>query len=715
MSVDISQFQQVFFEEAAENLASMEGLLVGMDVAVPAEDDLNAIFRAAHSIKGGAGMFGLNDISGFTHVLETLLDRIRKHEIRLVNAHIDAFLESGDLIRAMIAGHRGEAGADLQAVESCRERLAAMAGVDSTTALAPASGDVEPPPVVADSVMPAGWMLYLGPTSTELFERIKADLAGQGLVEVHKAPKRRVKSGRWVVSYTGSATEAGLRDDLEFILPPAAIRIEPFFGSEVAPAPADDGSFGFFDDAPPAAAPSVLTAADDGSFGFFDDEPVLSQGVRPAESGPPPPPPPPPPPSEPLPSTPPPATPRPPVASAPGASASDASSIRVSVGKVDQLINLVGELVINQAMLAETASKVDPVLYERLTDGIAQLERNTRNLQESVMSMRMMPVSSVFSRFPRVVRDISQRLGKDIELRFVGENTEIDRGVIEKIADPLTHLVRNSLDHGIETPDVRTAAGKPPTGVLTLSASHQGANIVIEVADDGAGLRRDKILGKARERGLSAGDGMSDAEVWQLIFEPGFSTAEQVTDVSGRGVGMDVVRRNITELGGRIDIDSRAGAGTRITIRLPLTLAILDGLSVALGDETYIIPLAYIVESLQPQAADISTVGGEHHVVQVRREYLPVLPLADVVGGTPRASRFENGIFVILEADATKIALFIDELVGENQVVIKSLESNYAKVTGISGATILGDGRVALILDVASLVRRCNQAQRSAA
>ncbi|NCA23876.1 MAG: chemotaxis protein CheA, partial [Betaproteobacteria bacterium] len=404
-----------------------------------------------------------------------------------------------------------------------------------------------------------------------------------------------------------------------------------------------------------------------------------------------------------------------PASGAAAAANPDASSIRVSVGKVDHLINLVGELVINQAMLSETASKVDPMLYEQLTNGIAQLERNTRNLQESVMSMRMMPVGSVFSRFPRVVRDISQRLGKDIELRFIGESTEIDRGVIEKIADPLTHLVRNSLDHGIEMPDARIAAGKAARGTLTLRASHQGANIVVEVMDDGGGLKRDRILAKARERGFTVSDSMSDNEVWQLIFEPGFSTAEQVTDVSGRGVGMDVVRRNITELGGRIDIDSAAGQGTHITIRLPLTLAILDGLSVALGDEIYIIPLAYIVESLQPAGSDISTVGGDRQLVQVRKEYLPVLPLADVLGGEPRAQSFEEGIFVILESDGTKVALFVDELVGENQVVIKSLESNYAKVTGISGATILGDGRVALILDVSALVRRCSQVSRSAA
>lgn len=696
MSLDLSQFQQTFFEEAAENLASMEALLVGIDIAVPADDDLNAIFRAAHSIKGGAAMFGLTDISGFTHVLETLLDRIRKHEIALNTLHVDAFLEAGDLIRAMIARHQGGGDADTAAVASCQDRLAEMAGGTTEAAASPPELPEPPAPVSVASATSSGWRLELGPMSRALFDSVRSELASRGRLTVQAEPDLEAASGTWVLELRVDAPDEAaerldaecLTAELQFILPPEAIRIEP-----IAVAAADDDGFGFFDDEPATAA-AVPAPADDGSFGFFDDEPA---GVVAAV---PPPPPPPPPPRS---------------AGTPAGAAPDASSIRVSVGKVDQLINLVGELVINQAMLSETASQVDPILYERLTNGLAQLERNTRNLQESVMSMRMMPVSSVFSRFPRVVRDISQRLGKDIELRFVGENTEIDRGVIEKIADPLTHLVRNSLDHGIETPDVRLAVGKPARGTLTLRASHQGANIVIEVIDDGGGLPRDKILAKAHERGFNVSDSMPDADVWQLIFEPGFSTAEQVTDVSGRGVGMDVVRRNIAELGGRIEIQSTLGKGTSIIIRLPLTLAILDGLSVAVGDETYIIPLAYIVESLQPQAAAISTVGRDHHVVEVRSEYLPVLPLHSVLGGGPRANRFEEGIFVILESDTDKIALFVDELVGESQVVIKSLESNYAKVSGISGATILGDGRVALILDVAALVRRCSHANRSAA
>lgn len=391
------------------------------------------------------------------------------------------------------------------------------------------------------------------------------------------------------------------------------------------------------------------------------------------------------------------------------APASEASSIRVSIEKVDQMINLVGELVITQAMLAQTASQFDPVVFEKLHSGMNQLERNTRDLQESVMSIRMMPISFVFSRYPRVVRDLASKLNKRVELKTVGENTELDKGLIEKIADPLTHLVRNSLDHGIEVPEKRIAAGKSAQGTITLRAFHQGGSIVIEVSDDGAGLNRGKILAKARERGLPVHDGMTDQEVWLLIFEAGFSTAEKVTDVSGRGVGMDVVKRNIQSMGGRIDIESAFGVGTRISIRLPLTLAILDGLSVAVGDQMFIVPLNYITESLQPTAADIKTVSGHGRVVQVRGEYLPVIALHEVFNLHPNVTSIHEGILVILEAEGHKAALFVDDLVGQHQVVIKSLESNYRRVQGVSGATIMGDGKVALILDTAALVMASQQ------
>jgi two-component system chemotaxis sensor kinase CheA len=356
-------------------------------------------------------------------------------------------------------------------------------------------------------------------------------------------------------------------------------------------------------------------------------------------------------------------------------------------------------------MLAQMSNKVDPVLYETLLNGLGQLERNTRDLQDAVMSIRMMPISFVFNRFPRVVRDLAGKLGKQAELKTVGEGTELDKGLIEKITDPLTHLVRNSIDHGIESPADRVAAGKSEKGTITLRAFHQGGNVIIEVSDDGRGLDRSKILAKARERGIAAPDTMTDAEVWHLIFEAGFSTADVITDVSGRGVGMDVVKRNIHALGGRVEIDTTTGAGTRITIRLPLTLAILDGLSVAVGSELFIVPLTYIVESLQPQAAEVKTVSGRGRVIHVRGEYLPLIALHEVFNLKPRAKDIERGIVVILETEGRKTAIVVDELVGQHQVVIKSLETNYRRVHGVSGATIMGDGKVALILDPVAIAR----------
>jgi len=384
----------------------------------------------------------------------------------------------------------------------------------------------------------------------------------------------------------------------------------------------------------------------------------------------------------------------------------DQSTLRVSVEKVDQLINLVGELVITQAMLAQNSRNVDPGLYQQLTSGLADLERNTRDLQESVMSIRMIPMSGVFNRFPRMLRDLAAKLGKKVELVTQGESTELDKGLVEKITDPLTHLVRNSCDHGIELPADRLARGKPEHGTITLVASHQGGSIVIEVRDDGRGLNREKLIRKAREKGIDAPDSMSDQDVWGLIFAPGFSTADVVTDVSGRGVGMDVVKRNITSMGGTVEIDSAEGYGMKVSVRLPLTLAIMDGMSVGVGEEVYILPLSSVVESFQVQADTIKTVGGSGRVVEVRDEYMPVLELEKVF----QVPRFDfehvSSIMVVVEAEGGRVALLVDELLGQQQVVVKNLEANYRKVTDVSGATIMGDGRVALILDIGNLVRR---------
>jgi len=382
----------------------------------------------------------------------------------------------------------------------------------------------------------------------------------------------------------------------------------------------------------------------------------------------------------------------------------ESSTIRVGIDKVDQLINLVGELVITQAMIAQRAETLDPVLHEKLLMGVNQLNQNTRDLQESVLSIRMMPMDFVFSRFPRMVHELSNDLGKKVNLLTEGDATELDKGLIEKIIDPLTHLVRNSIDHGIEKPEVRVAQGKPAAGKLKLSAAHAGSHITIEISDDGAGLNRAKILDKARSNGMDLSEDMSDNDVWQLIFMPGFSTAESVTAVSGRGVGMDVVKRNIKNLGGNISIHTAPGNGTSITISLPLTLAILEGMSVKVGDETYILPLSNIIESFQPAAADIKDISGSGQVVHVRGTYLPILPMHEIFNIQPNVTHPSKGILVILTYEGKKAALFVDELIGQQQIVVKNLESNYKKIDNISAATILGDGSVSLIVDIASLL-----------
>ena len=443
-----------------------------------------------------------------------------------------------------------------------------------------------------------------------------------------------------------------------------------------AEAPASDPGYGFFDNAPgsPAVNAAAPAAAEAAAASATEAPKAAARPAARTDKAP--------------------------------AAALESSTLRVSVEKVDQLINLVGELVITQAMLAQNSKSVDLALHQQMAAGLADLERNTRDLQESVMSIRMIPMSVVFNRFPRMLRDLAAKLGKKVEFVTHGEATELDKGLVEKITDPLTHLVRNSCDHGIELPAERLAKGKPEQGQITLSASHQGGSIVIEVRDDGKGLSRAKLIAKAREKGIDAPDTMSDAEAWALIFAPGFSTAEVVTDVSGRGVGMDVVKKNITALGGTVEIDSAEGYGMSVKVRLPLTLAIMDGMSVGVGEECYILPLSSVVESFQVKAEMIKTIGNSGRVVEVRDEYMPVLELERIFH-VPRFD-FENAsaIMVVVEAEGGRVALLVDELLGQQQVVVKNLEANYRRVDDVSGATIMGDGRVALILDVGALVRR---------
>ncbi|WP_454826609.1 chemotaxis protein CheA [Paraburkholderia xenovorans] len=756
MTLDITQFYQTFFDEADELLAQMEQLLLNLDIAHPDPEDLAAIFRAAHSIKGGAATFGFTALTETTHILESLLDRARNNELVLRKDMIDTFLETKDVLSGQLADYRASAEPDAataKAICAKLERLHAENGDGAAPAAAPVAASAAPaatqpgqggtPPehVVEQAVQAAGEWTDGEPAQTgqatgaggnddNAGPHLKITLRGVGEKDQELLAEElgnlgnivgQVKSGGdltlWLATDVTSddiiAVCCFVIDESQIVIgrgtapadetqqgepgTPEAADSSPAHAvpaSQAGPAaspaqaagtaaPASTAAHGLLD-APAASAPAAARPA---------AQAVAASAPAPAQAG----------------------------AAAPAehdrkarpaaaAGGAEGSSIRVGVEKVDQLINLVGELVITQAMLAETTSTFDPALHDRLFNGMAQLERNARDLQEAVMSIRMMPMDYVFSRFPRLVRDLAAKLGKEVELVTFGQATELDKSLIERIIDPLTHLVRNSLDHGIETVEARRAAGKDSTGQLVLSAAHHGGNIVIEVSDDGAGLRRDKILAKAAKQGMQVSETMTDEEVWNLIFLPGFSTAEQVTDVSGRGVGMDVVKRNIQSMGGHVEITSHAGKGSTTRIVLPLTLAILDGMSVKVGNEIFILPLNFVMESLQPQAEDIYTVANGERVVRVRGEYLPLVALHEVFNVEDAKQEPTQGIVTIMQTEGRRFAMLIDELVGQQQVVVKNLETNYRKVHGISAATILGDGSVALIVDVAALNRETRNA-----
>jgi two-component system chemotaxis sensor kinase CheA len=685
MTIDMSQFYQVFFDETEELLAEMEKLLLAIDVAAPDSEDLNAIFRAAHSIKGGAATFGLTDLTDVTHVLESLLDKIRKGEMALTSEHVDAFLAAKDILKMLLDGHRLNTDVDQEAVADVRMMLQSLSQGEVAAAAAPVAAlDMQPSQQEIAAVVVSESTHCFRIELPVLSSRDVEALAGEiGLLG--QLTKEVVDDKHAVfVLVTDHVSDDIVAicsfimnpDDLKISEQPLPAGMEPPKKKTQAEIEEEQG-YGFFDNFVPMDGQAQAQEEAQSQTTVAKQAPVEKKpsAKRDERAG----------------------------------ANQETSSIRVGIEKVDQLINLVGELVITQAMIEQRSGSLDPILHEKLLSSVSQLTRNTRDLQEAVMSIRMMPMDYVFSRFPRMVRDLASKLGKKVEFVTHGSATELDKGLIERIVDPLTHLVRNSIDHGIETPAVRTAAGKSETGRLSLSASHQGGNIVIDVSDDGGGLNREKILAKAKQNGLPVSDSMSDPEVWQLIFAPGFSTAETVTDVSGRGVGMDVVKRNITAMGGVVDIHSSKGFGTTISISLPLTLAILDGMSIRVGDEIYILPLGYVIESLQPDPRDVKEISGQGRVIKVRGDYLPLIPLYQIFDVEPRFTAPSEGIVVILESDGRKAALFIDELVGQQQVVVKNLEANYRKVAGISGATILGDGGVSLIIDVAALLRSSRQ------
>lgn len=625
MSLDLSQFHQVFFEESQEHLDTLENGLMSLDIDAPDMELLNSIFRGAHSIKGSSGVFGFSALGQITHVLENQLDDWRKQLRRPVTEHIDQMLLVVDDLRALLANYQAGESVDDDWVS---ERISAMEAV--FTRGESSSGAASQDSLGSDD---DGFGFFDDSYSNDA--SVDPNDAGFGFFDEPEAS-------------TDSEQNA-------------------------------DAGYGFFD--AHETEPRAVATPDPG-YGFFDEG--ASKQSEDRQSGR--------------------AAAGLKAAATAASSAAANQSIRVNVDKVDSLINLVGELVITQSMLAMMGKDVTTIEQEKFDAVVDELQRNTREIQESVMSIRMLPVSFVFNRFPRVVRDIANKLGKKVELVIEGGDTEIDKGLVEKLADPLTHLVRNSIDHGIEMPAKRKQLGKSETGVVRLSAAQQGGNIVLSIMDDGAGLSRERILSKARERGMPVDDNMPDHKVWQLIFEAGFSTAEQVTDVSGRGVGMDVVKKNLTSLGGRIDIESAQGFGTTLKLLLPLTMAILDGMAVAVGKETYIIPLASIVESIQPSKHEIKTLSGDE-LLDVRGHYWPIVRLHKAMQVETDVQKLNEGIVILVESGKQRFGILADRLIGQHQVVIKSLEQHFKRISGVSGATIMGDGHIALILDLAAMAK----------
>lgn len=683
MSIDLSQFHQVFFEESFEGLETMESSLLDLDCESVDSETINAIFRAAHSIKGSSSTFGFTPVAEFTHVLETLLDQVRQGTRKLMPDHVDLLLQSVDCLRGMLTALQSGSALDVAQSRDLIERFNAILSGKSVQ-----SSSVE---TVAASARPATAAKSAGAVdATTWVIRFIPDI---NILRTGNEPVRMFRELAELGPMKVTALTDKLPDleqlspencylgwDIELITLESRQKIEEIFEWV-----ADESDITITEQKPadalvpldvPELEPVAETVAEPVAVAdVVDAKPTKAVERRAEPSG-------------------------------EQAKAAESTSIRVSIEKIDTLVNLVGELVITQSMLGQLGNEFDMSKLLRLQEGLAQLEHNTRELQENVMRIRMLPISFTFSRFPRMIRDLSRQLGKKVELKLSGEQTELDKTVLEKIGDPLVHLVRNALDHGLETPEQRRAAGKPETGLITLHAYHQGGNIMIEIRDDGRGLNREKIRAKAiANKLIGENDPLSDDQIQDLIFQPGFSTAEQVTDVSGRGVGMDVVRRNINELNGSIDVRSVEGEGSTFTIRLPLTLAILDGQLVQVGEQVYIIPLVSIVESLQPRLSLVNRVAGGCDVFRLRNEYIPIIQLSEIFAITPRNQQLEKSLLVVVETGTSKVALVVDELLGQQQVVIKSMEANYQKVAGVSGATILGDGTVSLILDITDIVQ----------
>jgi two-component system chemotaxis sensor kinase CheA len=698
--LEMAEIAKVFFQECREGLDVMESGLLNLDVTADREN-INTIFRAAHSIKGGSATFGFTEVAGFTHGVETLLDEMRNGLRPVTTDTVQVLLQSCDCLREMMTATEAEQPLDQSRISSLNHEI--------THILAkPGEASVPPPPKVEAAATPTttGWKIAFEPVAdllrlrnepTRMFAELErlgpfaahADISRVPLIEALDPESCYLA---WDIVITGRIPKQKLDDVFDWVDDRCRLEFTPTDSEPTASAPTAS--------APTASAPTASAKSSLPEAKITPPETKIS--VPAAETAPPDravTPPPPPPPAEPERAA---AIP----AAAPHKASTEAGSIRVSTDKLDNIINLVGELLITQSMLCGFADGIDPQDLDRLRQGLSQLARNTRELQESVMQIRMLPISFAFNRFPRLVHDLSRKLGKKVNIKLTGEGTELDKTVLEKISDPLVHLVRNALDHGLETPERRLASGKDEIGTLELRAFHEGGSIIIEVRDDGAGLNKARILQKARERSLVTADQeLSDEQIDNLIFMPGFSTAEAISDVSGRGVGMDVVRRNINDLGGHVQIFSQEGHGSTIRIRLPLTLAILDGQLVRVGKETYIFSLLAIVETIQVKRDRLNTVAGRTEVFRLRGEYLPVLKLYEQFGAEPDSRNVEDGLLVVVEAEGSRVGVLVDDLLAQQQVVIKSLESNFKAVPGLAGATILGDGTVAFIIDVPGLIR----------
>lgn len=677
----MSQFLDTFYEESFEGLEIMETELLALDAGNADSETINTIFRAAHSIKGGSGTFGLNAVADFTHVMETLLDEMRDGKRQITQESANLLLTTVDVLREMLTALRENTELDSERIKVTHDQLEALLSSDSSGSSDPVSTAQASTETAENTSSAQGWHISFHPHIDLLKTgndpvRILRELSALGDIE--------------------STMDASSLPDFENLEPEEChLGWEIELKGDVKKEDIDE-VFAWVEDECDLTITPIGNAAEDVASPIVEDKPTPTSASTTSTASS---------------ST---ATSSAPKTAAKSKASSESASIRVGIDKVDSVINLVGELVITQSMLSTLGEDFEIKNASKLIQGLEQLELNTRELQEQVMRMRMMPINFAFQRFPRLVHDMSQKMGKNIELKMTGEQTELDKTVMEKIGDPLVHLVRNSLDHGIETPEKRKDAGKPETAILGLNAYHQGGNIVIEVTDDGAGLNEERVLAKAIEQGLVPPDAVLEpSKIHELILLPGFSTAETVTDVSGRGVGMDVVVKNIRSLGGTLEVWSKQGEGSKFTIRLPLTLAILDGQTVAVGDEDYIIPLISIVESIQLKPDMLNVVVGKGETFKLRNEHFPIIRLHNIFGGEPRTTDLTEGLLVVVESDGRKMGLFVDELKGQQQVVIKSLEVNYKRIEGISGATILGDGSVALIIDIPGLISLSNQKSAS--